>query len=189
MIKAKKITTDKATILVVELPKCITTIQTDISGRICYYTDRWNLLWSEKTSVELLGRLPDITEEQAIGLVDSYEVSHNLDLTATLAFKDYNNGISEDENVDYDYWDEYPFDTAIESLYSLLQSNQIYFENPLGIDRPKLALDDKDYDEFGFVVGEGIEKVKVWEDKYWDWLEAGKKVWDKDRTFLLIKVD
>lgn len=129
-MKHKTIKTDKATVLVVELLEgAINPVVSMgyITARVPNNIYKTYDDWAKKLDVggdwKHLGAVSDVAEEQAAGLVDAYEVSHNLDLTVTYAFKDYVNGIAEENNVDWDYLDEYPFDTALESLHSLLEAN------------------------------------------------------------------
>lgn len=125
MLKTKTIKTDKATLLVVECPKTYS----------LFHDDEWNLI----------GRLPDITEEDAKLIVDEYD-----DYGVTL-YQNY-------ATTSMRYFDEQI--TAIDSLHSLLQANEIYFENPI----PPF-----------------IERLE-------DFKEAQSKVWDKERTYLFKKI-
>ena len=110
---------------------------------------------------KLINRLPEVTEDQAFEIVDHYEVSHNLVLTVTYAFKDYVNGI------ECDYLDEYLFDNPTESLDSLLESNGSHFESPVG--------DEPDY---GTADTSQIQ----------NWFKAQEQVWDRNRMYIFKQV-
>ena len=159
MLKTKTITTEKATLLVVELPKG--------ANRLKAFNDKDRPYISYFVGVEtkrhylpdgnwqLLGRLPDIKEDQASKVV--------VKSIHTGLYAHYVNGIPVNT---------YCYKESSDSLYSLLQSKEVYFENPLP--KPKTApYQDANFD---------IDEVN-------DWHESQSKVWDKDRCYLFIKVD
>lgn len=175
-MKQKIIKTDKATVLVVEVSEVTRNVVLFGDDEIGYYADGINKYTKlPKGNWQLLGRLPEMTQEQSFSIVDSYEVSHNIDLTVTLAFKDYVNGIECDdpENCDCDYWDEYPFDSPLDSLSSLLQANGFLF------DAGNTYIP---YELGSMSATEHLERTL-------DVLDRKSKVWDKERCYLFIKVD
>lgn len=155
MLKTKIIKTDKATLLVVELPEMVKYAVVTTFNRIGFYLPNGIISYEmlPEGNWQLLGRLPEITEEQADQVVDEYT---------------YNTG-----EIDgyYDYENGTQTDCPTESLNSLMYTNEVYFENPLG-EKP---VESEFY--WGFL--HDLEK----------WQEAQSKVWDKERTFLFIKVD
>lgn len=170
-MKHKTITTDKSTLLVVELPEgakphnshCDAILYTLPDGYVeTEYPVESDGSWEWK----LLGRLPDITEDQAVRAVDE---SIHSGLYAHYV-KEVN-----PPNV-------YRYRSSRDSLASLLTSHEVYFENPLGED-PKIT--NGEYDDNGF--GD-IDKRQFKEDLK-SWQEAQSKVWDKERTCLFIQVD
>ncbi len=161
-MKQKTITTDKATILLVELPLGSKNIRIDTNQAVIPYGKEVNYeVPATKESYgyeetegfalpegnwQLLGRLPDITEEQAEKIVpDGYHKHIRADARW--------------------YW-------AL--LFDFLKDNEVCFENPFG-DEPKKHT----------VLNRGVVTTIEW-DK---WQEAQSKVWDKERTYLFIKVD
>lgn len=113
---------------------------------------------------QLLGRLPDITDEQAEDIVDSEDFKHYSGRYFHM-FVDYNNC----ENA---------FDDALDSLHSLLQVNEVYFENPLG-DKPDI--NKTKFKMFGSLYKEYSRLLTEWQ-------EAQSKVFDKDRIYLFKKI-
>lgn len=122
---------------------------------------------------KLVGILSDLTEEQFAECVDWYDYSHEDDLTALYAFKDYVNGIKEAN----DYWDEYPFDAAKESFYSLLESENVYTENPHGKE-PEYVIT-----QYG-VLPEGYKRF---ENDHNKWQEAQSRTIDPTQTVVLLR--
>lgn len=125
MLKTKTISTDKATLLVVEMPEGVNEYHHSRAGVSLSQGDGSYLFISGNW--QILGRLPDITEGQFEKIVDSGDQEPGND-KYILKWKDY-----EVANVGEEcpYMD-YSLDTATESFYSLLQANEVYFENPLG---------------------------------------------------------
>lgn len=159
-MKQKVIKTDKSTLLVIEVSE-VTRNVVLFTNEIGYYADGKNKYTKlPQGNWQLLGRLPDITENEWKVVVD-----------------DYDNGY-------FYYPDGYKdtCDTATESGLSLLQANEVYFDNPFG-DEPKIT--SGEYDDNGF--GD-IDKYQFKRDLK-SWQEAQSKVWDKERTYLFIKVD
>lgn len=155
-MKEKIIKTDKATLLVVELPEGSKNVRVNNARGIFGYTDKINIVrWEalEFGNLQLIGRLPDITEEQAVKTVDE---SIHSGLYAHYV-KEVN-----PPNV-------YRYRSSRDSLHTLLQANEIYFDNPLGETIGKAREDN-------------------WILKH-EWQETQSKVWDKERTYLFIKVD
>lgn len=160
MLKTKTITTDKATVLVVELPEGayypnICQLPPSIGVNYFLYENGVNTPYKESLDIpkgnwQLIGRMPDITEEQAHSIVDK----EFNEMTDEWFYRNYS------QDYDYNY-------TVGESLYSLLQANEVYFENR----KPW----EKD------VLQRNIDNML---DK-----ESQSKVFDKERTFLFIKVD
>lgn len=162
MLKTKTITTDKDTLLVVEMPEDnIFSAEKQIQAFIDSQNWIISLLSRDSDSnckLKLLGRLPDITEEQWKGVVD-----------------DYDNGY-------FYYPDGYKdtCDTATESGLSLIQANEVYFENPLG-EEPVIEeyfCGKKDFDD---------SDIEIFKNIHQQWVKAQKQVWDKARTHLFIK--
>lgn len=170
MLKSKTITTDKATLLLVEIPDGTEYLATYDSKRgeligIDYSTNqttlkRWLCPMEIEGKFKILGCLPKVTEEQAEKVVESEDFKHYSGEYFHM-FVDYNNC----ENA---------FDDALESLHSLLQANEVYFEN--SIKHPRQM------NMHPASVGWYNRQVQVYE-------EAQSKVWDKERTYLFIKVD
>lgn len=155
-MKQKTITTDKATLLVVEVPEGAHSVRVckHIRDGIHYllYDGGINTAYKEYLpdgNWQLIGRIPDITEEQAERIVSSRIKGGGLiSYPKQKCFKDYKNG-------------GYPKGlTSLYSLKTLLQANEVYFENPI----PPF-----------------IERLE-------DFKEAQSKVWDKERTYLFKKV-
>lgn len=109
-MKQKTITTDKATLLLVELPEGITEVTN--TGKRLAIPDRKGGHHFFKGNWQILGRLPDITEEQASQLFGR-----------NIIFKLY--------QYDIDTF-PYMFTTGLEAFNGLLEANGIMFENPLG---------------------------------------------------------
>lgn len=174
-MKQKIIKTDKATLLVVELPECRGVISDNQGKRICFHAEKgWDWIWQPNDmfgKLQLLGRLPDITEEQADGAVEKV-VFEDEEFGDIIKYRDYTAIPIGKHNKRYA-----PI-TALNSLSSLLQANEVYFENPLG----KLHPTHPAYTGQGITVEEWLEKCKKWQ-------EAQSKVWDKERTYLFIKVE
>lgn len=169
VMKNKTIVTDKSTLLVVELPQGayypnICQLPPYIGVNYFLYENGVNTPYKEPLDIpkgnwQLLSRLPDITGEQASKVVDSHYVCEPWEQQGVWSYKDY---CSENTYV----WEIY------KSLYSLLQVNEVYFENSLG-----------DFDSFDKLVFNHSK------DRLREWQEAQSKVWDKERCYLLIKVD
>lgn len=150
-MKTKTITTSSCTLLVCELDKF-----TDVDCPIEIHGNK--LVSSQSKGLvinttklpegnwQLLGRLPEITEDQAGKIVDSvaYDESRTL----------YSNYVNK-------RWTAF----ALNSIFSLLQANEVYFENPI------------------VIIDGTIKENNI------TWLKAQGKVWDKERTYLFIKVD
>ena len=83
MLKTKTITTDKATLLVCELPKGITEVTN--TGKRLAIPDRKGGHHFVYGNWQLIGRLPDITEEQAKLILPDY---HTERLYATESIYD-----------------------------------------------------------------------------------------------------
>lgn len=173
-MKQKTLTTDKATLLVVEMPRGVKNVRVNNARGIFGYTDKINIVrWEalEFGNWQLLGRLPDITEEGISKVADS------------ITFED-------EEFGNYTKYRNYAAKTisphgklfepisAIDAFYTLLQASEVYFENTLG----KLHPTHPAYTGQGITVEEWLEKCKKWQ-------EAQSKVWDKERTYLFIKVE
>ena len=156
-MKQKIIKTDKATLLVCELLETVEVA--DIRSIEARY------------SCKLINKLPDITEEQADGAVEKVVFEYE-EFGDIIKYRDYTAIPIGKHNKRYA-----PI-TALNSLSSLLQANEVYFENPLG----KLHPTHPSYTGEGTTVEEWLEKCKKWQ-------EAQSKVWDKELTYLFIKVD
>lgn len=109
---------------------------------------------------ELFGNIEQFTEEQADDIVKfGHYCPHNYT---------YHKG----------YWDVETnifkeHDTALNSLHSLLKSNGVVFENPLGNEPKKLVF-----------LGSQIVTTIEWDR----WQEAQSKVWNKSQTYLFKKI-
>lgn len=168
-MKQKTIKTDKATLLVVEVEQGATDVCVkglNIEYCIEKYLEGESTVWYglPQGSWQLLGRLPDITEEQALSIVDQYPIVKNN----RMFFKNY-----EKQGYHERPW----IDTAIESFHSLLQANEIYFDN-----------------KYAKTLNEAVNKSPKddYESKLLEadiFREAQSKVWDKERTYIFIKVD
>lgn len=165
-MKQKTINTDKSTLLVVEIPEYYRVYHRANGTIFCSNVRNKNAkpVWdSFEGNWQLLGRLPDITEEQASKIVDreskptyTYEMEYPEYVCDEWWYRDY-------QCTDEDYmFSNY---TAVESLYSFLQSNEVWFENPVDMD---------------------IECDHI---SYKAWQEVQSKVWDKEQTYLFIKED
>ena len=152
-MKQKTITTDKATLLVVEMPEGITEIGNtdkrisipDRKGGHHFVYGNW----------QLLGRLPDITEDRLMLILPIHRHSIIGDV-----YKDFTTG-------KYDAFD------LNESLHSLLQTNEVYFDaGNTYIPHELGSMSATDH----------LERTL-------DVLDIKSKVWNKERTFLFIKVD
>lgn len=166
-MKQKTITTDKATLLVVELPEGAKFIRIETNQAVVPYGQEVNYevpatkesYGYEETEVfalpegnwQLLSRLPDITEEQADKVID----------------KSIHTGLYAHYVKDIPV-NTYCYKESSDSLYSLLQANEVYFENPVKF------FNNKEIEANGSLL---------------DWHEAQSKVWDKERTYILTKVD
>ena len=164
MLKTKTIKTDKATLLLVEMPEGAKFIRIETNQAVVPYGQEVNYeVPATKESYgyeetegfalpegnwQLLGRIPVITEEQADKVIDKS--------IHTGLYAHYVNGIP--VNI-------YCYKESSDSLYSLLQANDIYFENP--------------YKDPGLIPSYELDVYR----------EAQPKVWDKERTYLFIKVD
>lgn len=168
MLKTKTITTDKATLLVLELDKF-----TDVD---CLIEIHGNKLVSSQSkglvinttklpegNWQLLGRLPDITEEQADNIVEEASIRPIVSL---ITGRELGGWYNPDGYKDYTETN-ISLNTCLQSLHSLLQANEIYFENrkPWKKDVLQRTIDNM------------LDK------------EAQSKVFDKERTYLFIKVD
>lgn len=155
-MKQKTIKIEKGTLLVVEPPEEAINIYIH-QDFIHYETFGLHKFRLPDGSWQLLGKLLEITEEQAEDIVDSPLIEppfrpfgSTLTYPSSKVWCDYTKGGC--------WWAE--ITTALDSLHTLLQANEIYFENPI----PPF-----------------IERLE-------DFKEAQSKVWDKERTFLFIKV-
>ncbi|NGM63533.1 hypothetical protein G5B30_16610 [Sphingobacterium sp. SGG-5] len=155
MLKTKTITTDKATLLVVEVKKKFT-----LRGFGLYYLDGSGYESLPNDNWQLLGRLPDITEKEYSKIV----------------------------NPETDFQYEYKYSKEV--FNSLLQANEVYFDNPYDnkdekfkTKRPFCILGIRPCDHIRMSNGEfRVCLCKQWED-------FQSKVFDKERTYLFIKVD
>lgn len=181
-MKQKTIRTDKATVLVVELPEgAINPVVSMgyITARVPNHSygipthDIWDYKkneeymakydpskeyddWAKNLHVEgnwqLLGRLPEVTEEQWKQVVEEWRMPFP-DGRCDVFYKDY-------------VEDVFTEDLPSESALTLLQANEVYFENR----NPW----EKD------VLQRNIDNML---DK-----ESQSKVWDKERCFLFLKI-
>lgn len=191
-MKQKTITTDKATLLLMELPngkyvrfhkgyivqscstvldlfnKCKRIDNGDTNGFI--HIGNW----------QLLGRLPDITEDQKLKILSK----HICDLCSLENKGVYgvNGGYvagcegsrCEDTREEIDI-----------QFVELLEDNEVYFENPLKLDsQPSFFINEKgEYEKSSF-----HDDLEIYyQDRNWE--EAQSKVWDKERCYLFIKQD
>lgn len=167
-MKTKTIKTDKAEVLVCELPEGIDDIDNDVFvnnfGNHIRYWDKGKdyLIDLPDGNWQLLGRLPDITEYKA----DQVVVKSNH----TGLYAHY---------VKYIPVNTYCYKESADSLYSLLRSNDIYFDNPFG--KEPDSRNEFYRDALGIT-------SNYWSDLL-EWQEAQSKVWDKERTYLFIKTD
>lgn len=135
-MKQVTITTGKCTLLVVELPKDAAHFNTmgigaeDTDTSIHYNNGTCSHIGYNLIS---LGAYPSIIEEQAKEVVDSkhIESSCNCD-ECGFDYHAYRNYLEQDDK----HWDNHPSadcaSTALESLDSLMEANEVHFENPLG---------------------------------------------------------
>lgn len=173
MLKTKTIKTDKATVLVVELPEGITEVTN--TGKRLAIPDRKGGHHFFEGNWQLLGRLLDITEDQKEKFVgryfNNYHVQQKLhqEPRNDMFWVRYPNG----NNKFFNTKDEC-YSHAIDMEFKhLLQLNKIYFENILG--RSPNARDEDAGSEKEF------EQIR--------WNEAQSKVFDKERTYIFIKED
>lgn len=180
MIKAKKIKTDKATLLVVEMPEGYEDVRVyneEWIGREMVPVKDQAIIYECNNDTEfvnlpegdwqLLGRMTDMTEEQVETIVDKSDRHTDCRL-----FIDYTAN-----STRYAYL----LDSATKSLYSLLQSNEVYFENKYGKEKPTQIAYIGNVLEMEAKSALMLHQMK--------WQNAQSKVWDKERTFLFIKVD
>lgn len=152
-MKQKTIKTDKATVLVVELPEGVKEVSCGLhcigvkpepTEHLGFDSNGWYHVYRKMFhGWKLLGRMPDIKEEMAAKVVDEYT---------------YNTG---EKYGYYDYENDIQTDCPIEFLNSLMYTNEVYFDNP----------------------------IPPFKERLEDWQEAQSKVFDKERTFLFIKVE
>lgn len=136
-MKQKTIKTDKGTLLVCEFPEYYRVYHRANGTIFCSNVRNKNAkpVWdSLEGNWQLLGRLSEITEEQSSKVVPTMPIQKGKTKR---------------------------YITAKEAVHSLLQANEVYFENPI----PPF-----------------IERLE-------DFKEAQSKVWDKEHTYLFIKVD
>lgn len=157
-MKTKTISTDKATLIVAELPEGSHSVRLckHIRDGIHYlsYDGATNTAYKEflpDGSWQLIGRLPDITEEQSSKVVPTMPIQKGKTKR---------------------------YIAAKEAMHSLLQANEVYFENRLS-EEPDISASS--YTDM-FTIAKQSRKHLQWE------LEQAK-VWDKERTYLFIKVD
>lgn len=124
----------------------------------CYY-DAFSL---PDGNWQLLGKLPDISEEQASTIVEYFTTDE--DFGKEVVFRDY--------------LEKTFHGTALESLDSLLEANGVLFENPLG-EKPKQIN--------ASIGGLSHKRYEYNKKKLNDWEDAQEKVFDKERTFLFLK--
>lgn len=152
-MKQKTITTDKATLLVVEFPEGAEIESALFVNNYGRYIRWWNKgkdylvdLPDDEGNWQLLGRLPDITEEQWKCVVDFHDKPEGY-------FRNYIYHTIQAPHI----WKK----SATDSGISLLQANEIYFENP----------------------------IPPFKECFEDFKESQSKVWDKERCYIFIKVD
>lgn len=193
IMKQKTIKIDKATLLAVELPEgayCPNICQLPPSIGVNYflYENGVNTPYKESLDIpkgnwQLLGRVPDIMEEQWGGIVE--DASYKYPYEFTRKYENYDEG-------------DFDFNCSSESALSLLRANEIYFENKYGDRRPpNLPIDADPYtSKEGYIKFREERKhlphgdlMVSYEAYCMAWQEAQSKVWDKERTYLFIKVD
>lgn len=172
-MKKKQINTGKAEILLVELPEGVHSInvvtKTDNPGILktdhlifsIHDGDGFDYYDSQSLpegNWSILSRADEVTEEQAEQIVEFGDQEPGND-RYILKWRDYE--LSKD-GVTCDFYD-YSFDTALESLDSLYEANDVYWDNPLG-------LGARQYTQARFDL----------------WKAYERNVWDKSRTYILI---
>lgn len=193
-MKQKTIKNDKGNILVVELPDGAKNIRIETNQLIIPYPKMilYEIPATEESygyeetegfdfpegNWQLLGRLPEITEEQSDKVVGKS--------IHTGLYAHYVNGIPVNT---------YCYKESLDSLYSLIQANEVYFENKeTNPQKYNEALESegiingwekKRYNE----LRQNLAKIPTFKQQMKIWQEAQSKVWDKERCYLFIKVD
>ena len=193
-MKQKTITTGVCELLLVELPEGAKNIRIETNQLIIPYPKMilYEIPATEESyeyeetegfdlpqgNWKLLGRLPDITEEQASKVV--------VKSIHTGLYAHYVNGIPVNT---------YCYKESLDSLYSLIQANEVYFENKeTNPQKYNEALESegiingwekKRYNE----LRQNLAKIPTFKQQMKIWHEAQSKVWDKERTYLFKKVD
>lgn len=144
-MRTKQINTGKAEILLVELPEGASNpILKPNSCEIWYSNSLGGYGFSKvlEGNWSILSRADEVTEEQAEKIVEDYG----------------------DGYFPYPNEESTPCDTPLESLEYLLESNDVYWDNPLG-------LGARQYTQARFDL----------------WKAYERNVWKKSRTYILIK--
>lgn len=100
------------------MPESAKKVTVDNVGRIlCYYINKWEWIWSGSTHVNLIGKLSELTEDQASEVVDNKPTIIEPNGDETLTYRNY---LYHDIQALH-IWKE----SALDSLNSLLQANDI----------------------------------------------------------------
>jgi hypothetical protein len=149
----------KKKLLLVELPEGADRLKVfndESEPYISYFKGHSALRFYLSSKCLLIGKLTDIAEQQFLDFCDFFTHEDEMDGTK--------------ENVFRDYTDKTFFDTAKESFFSYLESQGIYFSNPLG-EKPFVSVFD-------------INPDSVVRKEYYKWEEAEQKVWNKDLIYI-----
>lgn len=174
-MKYKIIKTNKTTILLIELPEGTGEISvglhcigikpcpkdqkpSDSNGYYHIYKDMFH-------DFNDRGFVIDITEQKASSIVDSVKVKAT-DRSSWVMFRNYINSDT--------------VKAAKESLDTLMEANEVYFENPLG---KKQTIEDF----FGIEKEFDDSETEIFNNILRQQQEAQSKVWNKNRTRLFIK--
>lgn len=154
-MKQKTIKINKGTLLVCEFPEYYRVYHRANGTIFCSNVRNKNAkpVWdSLEGNWQLLGRMPEITEEQSSKVVPTMPIQKGKTKR---------------------------YITAKEAVHSLLQANEVYFENEYGKEKPTQIAYIGNVLEVEAKSALVLHKMK--------WQEAQSKVWDKERTFLFIK--
>jgi hypothetical protein len=156
-MRTQIIQTAKAKLLVVDAPSGADKINMPSQRSINYRRGRYNgkeTIQLPEGKWSLLGTVKEMTEEQAEMIVEEYvnQYLRERGIAETTKYKNYSAPTSTQ------------FTLAKYSFLSLLRANGVVMENPLGVNRPTLILDN----------GAGAIKSRIFLS---DWNEAQKQVW------------
>ncbi|TYP89442.1 hypothetical protein BC792_12743 [Sphingobacterium allocomposti] len=185
MQKTKTITLPHLDLLVVELPEgaIYPVISMGyITARVPNHTDGVNDDWVKKLDVggdwKHLGAVGDVAEKVASNVVEFKTITSACKCEyCGFDIDCYRNYLEQSE----DPTNVFTKNFSVNSLYSLLQANEVYFENKYGKEKPT---------QIGFIGNVlEVEAKSALMLHQMKWEKAQSKVWDKERTYLFIKVD